>query len=208
MPGTSWNPADKTTGLTLTNSNLTCTVSTLMSPNGVRSLDWIAGAKIYFECTWGTISSTEGIGIATPSAVLTSASWAQTSFVTNAGALYVNGATTGQNIGAFSSGNVVCIAADLTASLIWFRRGAAGPWNNNASYDPGAGTGGQSITAAGFGAAVHTFAYLAYNSSAVGAAITSNFGDTTFAGVVPTGFTAGFPGTALGAARAFAVVMA
>jgi hypothetical protein len=91
----------------------------------------------------------------------------------------------GVGLGTITSGTVICVAVDIAAKLIWWRLGAAGNWNNNASRDPAAGTGGVSIPNVG----------TTFPTDCFGGADTliSNFGGSAFTGAVPAGFTAGWP---------------
>jgi hypothetical protein len=91
-------------------------------------------------------------------------------------------------LGAITAGQVLCIAADLTSRLIWYRIGAAGNWNANATRNPATGVGGVVILNLGNGIPV----FPAANVNALNDQITANFGDTAFVGAVPSGFTSGF----------------
>jgi hypothetical protein len=105
-------------------------------------------------------------------------------------ATLIVGGTGGSNIsfGTITAGTVVCVAVDATARLIWYRLGAAGTWNNVAGRDPAIGSGGVSINNLGGGIQIYPVAAFTQN----GDQITANFGDSAFAGTVPSGFTSGF----------------
>ena len=104
------------------------------------------------------------------------------------GTIYVDGVSTGVNIGTIADGTLVGIAADLTARLIWFRLGAAGNWNASASNNPATGVGGIVCNTSGVGIPTHP----AYFGAAGSNVATANFGDSAFVGAVPSGFTSGF----------------
>jgi hypothetical protein len=190
VANTTWNPSDKTANITLTGSNLIAT-STSVSRGIVRAADCQVAGKFYFEYTCNVIAGANtSLGIAT-------------SLMTSAGALSDLNAcqinkTSGQvwanGVNAFTfgtslaNGNVVCIALDCTARLIWFRIGAAGNWNNNATYNPATGVGGVAIF--NFGAALQAFPFAGLQATSD--QITANFGDTAFVGAVPSGYTSGF----------------
>jgi hypothetical protein len=80
------------------------------------------------------------------------------------------------------------VAFDATAKLIWFRRNT-GSWNGSGTADPATATGGVS-----FSALTGPF-YAVVTSGKVGTSNTANFGASTFAQPVPSGFTAGLPAT-------------
>lgn len=90
---------------------------------------------------------------------------------------------------ALSSGNVVGVALDLDAGLLWFRVGA-GNWNNNAGYSPVTGIGGISLAVLGAGPAINWYPVAAFG--AVGDQQTANFGASAFTGTPPSGFTSGW----------------
>jgi hypothetical protein len=107
--------------------------------------------------------------------------------VARTGVVYVDGVSTGINIGTIVSGTVVCIAYDVTNRLVWYRLGAAGNWNANATYNPATGVGGVSTTP-GVGIPAHPAVYVSQATEI----LTANFGDTAFVGAVPSGYTSGF----------------
>jgi hypothetical protein len=192
MANTTWSNTDKTAGLTLSGGNLTVTVGTVAASNGIRSIDRVAGSKFYFEVTLTTIGATQGIGIATGGASLSSPSFFGTAFVTNNGVCFLNGTNVATGTGAFSNGQICCLAVDPAAGLIWFRNGAAGNWNNNASNNPATGVGGFSLATVGIGgSAIAAYPFLAFNNSAINSAATANFGASAFSGAVPAGFASG-----------------
>lgn len=83
--------------------------------------------------------------------------------------------------------------------LAWCRVGPTGNWNNDPAANPATGTGGIDLTATGdppnpLGPIVHISG---------GGQQTFNFGNAAFAGVVPAGFTAGWPGSGAGGWTAF-----
>jgi len=193
MANTSWNGSDKTANITLTGSSLIAT-ATSSSTGGVRAADKQQTGKFYWECTLTTISGvSSGVGVGGSGASLTANALSTTIdclMATNSGTIYVNTVSSGVTLGARASGDVICIALDLTTTgsgLIWFRVGAAGNWNANAGNNPATGVGG---IVCGFGPAIA--AYPMWISNANSTVCTANFGDTAFTGAVPSGFTSGF----------------
>ena len=100
------------------------------------------------------------------------------------------GLNSGINLLQRSSGDVICIAADLDNRKTWFRIGASGSWNGSGGGDPATNSGGLSMPSGtmvpfcGFGGV----------PGGAGNVVTANFGATAFVGAVPVGFTAGWPG--------------
>jgi hypothetical protein len=197
MANTQWSTTDKSASITLSNLNLTATTS---SSGGVRAADRQVTGKWYFEGTFVVaplISTAFGlaaqlcpIGSSSPSA---SGNYPQGNYVIGicsggGGEVVQNGAILVQSMGTITTGTVVGVACDLTASVpqAWFRIGAAGNWNGNASANPATGVGGFPLW--GRGIPVYPHCWLGQN----GNQITANFGDSAFSGAVPSGYTSGF----------------
>jgi hypothetical protein len=189
VANTTWNPSDKDTGVTLSGGNLTATTGA-GGFGWVRAVDKQVTGKFYWEITCTTFASgSSGLGIARSIAALSGGPLvAGTCTVNRAGTISIDGTSAGISIGTIVNGTVVCIAFDAAARLIWFRSGAAGNWNNNASNNPATSVGG---VATYFGLAIPAYPFF----SGVGAsdAGTANFGDSAFVGTVPSGFTSGWP---------------
>jgi hypothetical protein len=152
-------------------------------------VDRLATGKYYWEVTSTTAHNGTFFGVASANAALSGATTAWTAAVNcSSGSIQVN-TIIQTGIGVISSGGKVCIAIDLTAQLIWFRNGAAGNWNGNASGNPATGVGGYSLVTIG-GVGIPLYASVGCNGT--GAVVTANFGDTAFTGAVPAGFTSGF----------------
>lgn len=194
---TTLNPADKDTHITLSGGNLTA-AGTAGWTGLVRSVKSQSAGKFYWEITFNATQSQSGVGVAIGSLAVATQTFSNAGTgkagLVQIGNVFVDGSATitvggvgSSNIsfGTITSGTVICIAVDLTAKLIWWRLGAAGNWNNAAGRDPATGVGGASITNL----------TTAYATDCFGGADTliSNFGATAFVGVVPSGFTAGWP---------------
>jgi hypothetical protein len=183
MP-TTWNPSDKTAGTTLSNGDLTVVFTA--TGNGVRSIYSASAGKFYWEATFNS-GSAPGIGFANASAVLSTV-WATPTNAAVAfnGSIYVNNVSQSGAGFTINLGHTVAVAIDLGAQRIWFRNvTTSGNWNNNVANDPATNVGGLNIAALG----TPLFALLTGNGTANW---TTNFGATTLAGAVPSGFTAGF----------------
>lgn len=187
MTSTTLNPDDKTANITLSGSNLVATAST-SSNGGVRAADAQTSGKYYFEITWtATGGSDTGVGFCDDSCDLNAigSSAVRAAIVFNSGNFYVNGSNL-VSIGAPSTGTVTCIAVDLGAQLIWARQGS-GNWNDSGTANPATGTGGESISA------LSGNFFPAISLGSTSAELTANFGATSFAQTVPSGFTSGWP---------------
>ena len=184
--GSTLNPSDKGSGVTLSNGNLTAT--TAAGTYDVRSTSSKATGKKYFEVTIGSGASgnTLGIGVANASLSLTtcigldsgntSISWFDTD------AVYFNDSSIG-SAETFTNGAVVGIAIDFGAQLAWFCNVSTAPtnWNGTSSNTPGV-NGGLS-----FGASSGPwFAALGFRGAG---AMTINFAGS-FSGSIPSGFSA------------------
>ena len=190
MANTAWSATDKSANITLTGSNLIAT-STSVSRGIVRAADCQVAGKFYFEYTCNVIAGANtSLGIAT--SLMTSAGALSDlnacQINKTSGQVWANGANAFTFGTSLANGNVVCIALDCTARLIWFRIGAAGNWNNNATYNPATGVGGVAIF--NFGAALQAFPFAGLQATSD--QITANFGDSAFVGAVPSGYTSGF----------------
>jgi hypothetical protein len=191
-----WDPATVAL-VTLSGSNLTATnTGTTQTEQGAKGAGGAAKAsgKWYFEVTGGvnTGGSNVGVGIGTPSSTYTS--MGNVGAVTgnelfNSGNIWANGSSTGITLGSWITGpTLIGIAVDLDNRKIWFRKGASGNWNANATYNPATNTGGVTIPS-GSMVPYCTFGGAGGDS---GRAFTANFGASSFSGAVPSGFTAGW----------------
>lgn len=195
MANTTWNPADKSAGITLSGGNLTA-LNTSGATCGVRAVHSQTNGKYYVEYTWTTSTNTQScVGLVRAAYPLISfgdpaSGVSGNCTVPRTGRIIVDGGTVGTpNIGTIASGTVVCVAVDLTARLIWFRPGAAGLWNASGTANPATAIGGIAIPNLGAGIA----AYPAAGVSATNDQVVANFGDSAFTGAVPAGFISGFP---------------
>lgn len=188
MANTTWSTTDKTALITLSGGNLIATSGG--SSQGVRGIDGKNAGKYYVEytgSTWATGNTVAGFG--NRNASLSSAGTG-TVYYNRSGQLSVNGSLILTGLTALTAGAVVCAALDIDNKLIWFRVGAAGNWNGNASYNPATGVGGVSIAVLLPPTSLLPLYPYTSNWSDT---ITANFGDSAFVGSVPSGFTAGFP---------------
>jgi hypothetical protein len=186
---TTFNPADLL-NVTLSGGNLTATGT---GQGGVRTITSISSGKYYWEFTLGTISNANtGVGFGTAAANLANCGPTPVRVVLmyNNGDIYIDNGGTVYHLGARSAGDVIGVAVDVTAQLVWFRVAPSGNWNSSGTANPATGTGGFSINTVNLSAAL--FPLVAPGASGDGA--TANFGASSFTGSVPSGFAAGLSG--------------
>jgi hypothetical protein len=121
--------------------------------------------------------------------------------VYNLGEIWVNGTDTGINInsGATITGHTVCMALNLATQKIWFRVDG-GNWNGSGTNNPATGVGGIDISSifsvtnnsiwVGPGSSDGQSVFIMYVPNWGGADCTVNFGASSFAQTVPSGFSA------------------
>lgn len=188
---TTWSTTDKTANVTISGAAL---IATATSATGwVRGVDKQIAGKFYWEekpTVWG--SANTGVGFCNSNSAPTTSAEVNYCAVYKSGNIWLNGASTGSTLAARAANDVIGIALDLDARLVWFRVAPSGNWNGNASANPTTGVGGISLASAplGGGFPVHPVAILGATADAV----TANFGDTAFIGTSPGGFISGFPG--------------
>jgi hypothetical protein len=190
MANTTWSSTDKTAVTLSGTNNLTATAT---GSGGVRTADWHNSGKYYFEYTCPNLgTSGHAIGIANASAVLISVynTGANAAYVYNPGTIYINGSSSGSTLGSRANGDIIGIALDCSANLIWFRVAPSGNWNGSGTANPATGAGGLSVASI-----ASSGLYGLFCASGPPLAATANFGDSAFTGAVPSGFTAGFPVT-------------
>ena len=174
-----FNPSDKSAGITLSNGNLTASHSA--GWQAVRATMGKSTGKWYFEITQvGTYAGGENMaGVATSASPLDVLGGDQYGWVyeTNGKKRHDNYS---QNFGdSMADGDVYCFAIDLDNGKMW--AGKNGTWVG----DPEAGTG--EMYADSFGT---VFPGVGGAHTEVG--FTANFGASAFAYTVPTGFNSGW----------------
>lgn len=188
--GATFDPAT-VTDTALSNGNLTATHTTANANSGARcSLSYKTAGKFYFEIK--LVKSTggfDGMGLIAAATSYNNFGISATSSVrvTRAGVIGSNGSPTGKSVGSFAVNDVLGIAVDLTAHLVWCRRNT-GSWNGDGS-DPVTATGGLTAPSVGLAPGV----CFVGTGTAINDAYTGNFGPSGFTGTVPSGFTAGWP---------------
>lgn len=163
---TTWNPSDKTSGIVLSNGDLTASETSANTEN-VRSTDYHASGKWYFELTavtshgaWlGVRRSTVSIstkGLSTDSA--------------------------GYRV-SMTAGQTVRIAIDVSSLKIWVQNGTGG-WIGGGNPELGSNPTDALDNAGDW------HAWFGINDDTENCSIVANFGASAFAYTVPAGFTA------------------
>ena len=176
---TAWNPADKDSGITLSNNNLTATATAGFK--SVRGVSGKSSGKWYYEFTATNLGSGIAVGIGRTSALLTNFPGSNANsygyYSGSGGALYFGNAAVQATIGAWATNNVIGVAVDLDNYTIQFYKqgvavGTAQPLKDTAApapWVPG------------------TVVYPMVGPNA--GAGTANFGTSAFAYTPPAGFT-------------------
>jgi hypothetical protein len=178
-----------TVNTTLSNSNLTATLNLVAGIPGARIASGISTGKFYFEIR--TPSPSQGLtsfmGLLALSGTYTnmfSGMSLSAGVHTTNGIVIIETVTPGVTLGVFAVNDVLGVAVDFDAHLVWFRRNN-GNWNNSGTANPATGVGGLTFSSASYpaGPAVN-FA----GTPALGDSYTINLGATSYANAAPSGF--------------------
>lgn len=142
-----WNPSNKASTVTLSNSNFTAVGSSTSPQPVVLGVTGATSGKYFFSIkTSGTPINSQAVMIAGNGFILTSTLAGTTNIeVSGDGNIYGNGAQLGGGLGAWASADVIDIAVDFGAALLWARKNG-GNWNNSGTANPATGVGGISIS--------------------------------------------------------------
>jgi hypothetical protein len=191
---TTWNPADGNGSLQVSANNLVATG--IFTGGWVRAYDRhvVITGKLYWEVTaitWAGSGTYFGLGMKPPSPGTNAANAAG---VFNSGAIWLDASSSGLTLGTRAAGDIIGIAVDFAAQLIWFRVAPSGNWNGSGTANPATGVGGLSFGTV-FGPVYSAYPCVFLNTASD--AVITNFGDSAFSGTPPSGFNAGFPRTVL-----------
>jgi hypothetical protein len=180
---TAWNPSDKSSGITLSNGNLTATMVS-GGNSSVRSVANKTSGKYYAEYTWSTLNTQSYVGISLASTLISDManSFLSTVMAGSNGNIHVNGGG-GGSFSTSGNGDTVCIAVDFTNNRFWARTNS-GNWNNSGTADPATNTGGIDISSIAWSGG--TCAGCTHVGG--GSAATANFGAAGFTYGKPSGF--------------------
>jgi hypothetical protein len=183
---TTWNPSDKSAGITLSNGNLTATDNLNDSTlHDVRAVASHSAGLYYAEFHVDTSPNSMHLGIANSTEAL-NANIGNTDnnaiAIDDGGTVWLNGGSVG-TASAFVLNDIVCMAVDMGHTNIWFRTNG-GIWNNNAANNPATNVGGFSFASMAAGPWFPMVAVRNNNG------FTANFGApaTPYAQSVPAGF--------------------
>jgi hypothetical protein len=146
---TTWNPSDKSAGVTLSSGNSVAT-NTAFSWHAVRAVAGKSSGKWAFRVT-PVIGTTPEvyIGIATATASLSVGIGQDNNaygYGSTSGNVYKNGSVQATYFG-YSSGQTIDVCVDLDNNRMWVRSSAGtGNWNNSGTADPATNTGGLDIS--------------------------------------------------------------
>jgi hypothetical protein len=189
------------TAVTLSNGNLTATNTETTSQNQgahVASGSGQTSGKFYFEITWTTINGGDYCaGVGTPTSTYSGMGFSGgvTGIIgvaiSPAASIWQAGANSGSFGGTPANGDIIGIAIDLDNRKGWFKKvsGTPGNWNGSGANDPATNSGGITVPAG----TMVPFVVFGGSGGAAGAVQTANFGATSFTGLVPSGFTSGWP---------------
>lgn len=196
------NPTDQLdptvvpSGITLSNNNLTAT-STRVGWQSARGTVTHTSGKYYAEATINALDGAVGFGVCNASQLNSTQIGSDTngmSIFTTAGGgasgIEFNGGNA-QAIGtAPTQGQVLGVAVDLNAKLVWFYNPATQQWNGDviARQNPATGQGGLPLTSIAILNSAANPVYLGVSLDAAGDALTVNAGATAFVNAVPAGF--------------------
>lgn len=187
MTATTWNPADKSAGFTLSEGDLRA-AATGGGNIGVRANFSATTGKFYFEALANvhTDNTYDGVGVVKMSQALNNVfqGTGGAELIKNGG-IDVAGAVILANYVGGGSTHVYCVAVDLTAKKFWGRVDG-GNWNNDAGANPATGVGGIDISAAGSINAAECAPYVASSTTTID--VTANFGASAYAFTPPVGF--------------------
>lgn len=182
---TTWNPADKNAGVTLSNGNLTAATST--TSIAVRAIASHSTGKFFDSTHLDVLANVNGtIGMANSSASLSNFIGSDANglaYNPNNGGILVGGS----NIAVIQTavqGDTIDMAVDIGGQLVWFRT-TGGNWNNDPTANPATGVNGISYAASGLGAGPYFPAWAGFSSLDV---VTANFGASAYSFAAPSGF--------------------
>ena len=182
--GPRWNAADKATEITLSEGDLTATVSGAPGYFSVRGTHSHVAGKRYYEWTQhggAEASAFGGLGTAASELTGTAVGFAIQSIGYAGGYGFIaNGAWDFGPYATTADASVVGCAIDFAAGKVWFA--VNGAWQNG---NPATGAGGSAVTFA----ASPVFAMFGSENGKT-SSCTANFGGSAFAYTAPTGFSA------------------
>lgn len=178
-----WNPLDKAANITLSAGNLVAT-TTSSSQGLVRATAAAVATKVYMEgiATVDTGNWSFGWSNSLQSLTAQLGSTANGFAANGNGNVFFNNTVIGTIGTTFATPNLMRMAVDFTAGLVWVAIGNS-YWNNNPLADPATGVGGYSFAGIGAGPYFPTF-----GAAGTGAQILADFGGTSNWFATPSGY--------------------
>ena len=177
---TTWNPSDKSAGITLSGGNLVATASSTGGTYSVRATNSITSGKHYFEITVDICSAAVYIGVGTAALSLasnvgvTGSGWS----INNSGNKYKGSSGAyGPPYNTFTDHDIVQVAIDYDAGKIW--------WTYNGHAWPISGNPATGANPAWDNVDEECFPMVSLGADRK---VTVNFGATAFAYTPPTGY--------------------
>jgi hypothetical protein len=191
--GITWDTGRKGANITLSGGNLTAALSTnTFYANLFGNGSGKSSGKYYFEVTLTAVNlDGQGVGFGDGTVTTNELIGSQTTSVTwkfsNGEIRRANPLTT---IYTAAAGDIVAVAVDFDAKLIWYRKktgGTTNNWNNSGTANPATGVGGIDVTA-GIGDPFTGPFWPMFTMEITGDNITANFGGSAYAMTAPSGF--------------------
>ena len=140
-----WSNTDRSLPVTLSNGDKTATLASAVFSGARSTQRRSAGSagKYYAEFVLTNVVGTNftvGIQVASADRDLTGSA---IKAIVSTGNITHGGGPVLATLGAFVTGDVICVAWDAGIERVWFRRNGD-LWNNNAAADPATNTGGLS----------------------------------------------------------------
>lgn len=180
---TTWNPADKAAGISLSSTNHIATSSS--GNNSVRGTSSHSASKWYIEFKGITLSGAALIGFADSTQSLTTNTLSAAMGADSGTPGHISGAfISTENLSANIATHTVAFALDLTGNLIWCRLDA-GAWVGDGVGAGNPATGVHGGVISGVTHPLFPFAFLQN-----GGTVTINAGDNAFDNPAPAGFAA------------------
>ena len=185
-----WNPLDKDTSITLSNTNHTATAIG-GSDTAVRGTTSHTTGRYYLEYTVTQAGGLRGVrGFAASTQSLTTPPPPTGTLLHAFGLDNGGNSTVGGGSGAGNpTGHVVCLAIDMNAGKYWGRYDGGAWFGSGTGADPATGVNGLNYTTV-IPLGTPIFAYTVIIDFGTRPVITINAGDTAFAQAIPGGFVA------------------
>jgi hypothetical protein len=182
---TTFDPLNTGSDIVLSNGNLTAT-SNETTDSITRATANSSSGKYYYEITITTVGQNPQIGLVNSS--VDAQTYFYLAYDGNSVGLYATGnvyvGSSEVGYGAvFSNGSIIGVAIDLGNQTIWFTNDGT-TWNGSGGNNPATNTGGLNISSMLTSAPYYPAAGLTVGPDV----LTVNFGATSYAYTVPSGF--------------------